>query len=122
MVIQVRLARSRQWMERGYHALKVPIGVFIAAAAAGKILCLDPEQMTHALAGSHAGGTMEYYKAAARCKRLHNGYGTAVRRAPFSAVGAYLATGPPTIFEGERGIRSHVRWLQYRSDHQQSAR
>jgi len=46
-------------MRRGYHAQST-VGVFIAAAAAGKILRLNPAQMTHALAiaGSHAGGTM----------------------------------------------------------------
>ena len=91
-------------MKRGYHAQSV-VGVFIAAAAAGKILHLDPEQMTHALAiaGSHAGGTMEYDQSGGEVKRLHNGMACCggLRSALLAQIGL---TGPPTIFEGERGI------------------
>ncbi len=91
-------------MQRGYHAQST-VGVFIAAAAAGKILHLDPEQMTHALAiaGSHAGGTMEYDQSGGEVKRLHNGMACCggLRSALLAQIGL---TGPPTIFEGERGI------------------
>ena len=91
-------------MKRGYHAQSA-VGVFIAAAAAGKILRLDPDQMTHALAiaGSHAGGTMEYDQSGGEVKRLHNGMACCggLRSALLAQLGL---TGPPTIFEGERGI------------------
>ncbi|MGH7782328.1 MAG: MmgE/PrpD family protein, partial [Candidatus Binatia bacterium] len=91
-------------MQRGYHAQST-VGVFIAATAAGKIIHLDPEQMTHALAiaGSHAGGTMEYDQSGGEVKRLHNGMACCggLRSALLAQVGL---TGPPTIFEGERGI------------------
>ena len=91
-------------MRRGYHAQSA-VGVFIAAAAAGKILRLAPEQMTHALAiaGSHAGGTMEYDQSGGEVKRLHNGMACCggLRSALLAQRGL---TGPPTIFEGERGI------------------
>jgi 2-methylcitrate dehydratase PrpD len=91
-------------MQRGYHAQST-VGVFIAAAAAGKILRLNPVQMTHALAiaGSHAGGTMEYDQSGGEVKRLHNGMACCggLRSAMLAQVGL---TGPPTIFEGERGI------------------
>lgn len=91
-------------MQRGYHAQSA-VGVFIAAAAAGKILHLDAEQMTHALAiaGSHAGGTMEYDQSGGEVKRLHNGMACCggLRSALLAQIGL---TGPPTIFEGERGI------------------
>ena len=91
-------------MRRGYHAQST-VGVFIAAAAAGKILRLDPIQMTHALAiaGSHAGGTMEYDQSGGEVKRLHNGMACCggLRSALLAQIGL---TGPPTIFEGERGI------------------
>lgn len=91
-------------MNRGYHAQSV-IGVFIAAAAAGKILRLNPEQMTHALAiaGSHASGTMEFDQSGGEVKRLHNGIACCggLRSALLAQLGL---TGPPTIFEGERGI------------------
>jgi len=91
-------------MRRGYHAQST-VGVFIAAAAAGKILRLNPPQMTHALAiaGSHAGGTMEYDQSGGEVKRLHNGMACCggLRSALLAQIGL---TGPPTIFEGERGI------------------
>jgi 2-methylcitrate dehydratase PrpD len=91
-------------MRRGYHAQSA-VGVFIAAAAAGKILRLDPVRMAHALAiaGSHAGGTMEYDQSGGEVKRLHNGMACCggVRSALLAEIGL---TGPPTIFEGERGI------------------
>ena len=91
-------------MRRGYHAQST-VGVFIAAAAAGKILRLNPAQMTHALAiaGSHAGGTMEYDQSGGEVKRLHNGMACCggLRSAMLAQIGL---TGPPTIFEGERGI------------------
>lgn len=93
-----------EMMQRGYHAQSA-VGVFIAAAAAGKILRLDPNQMTHALAiaGSHAGGTMEYDQSGGEVKRVHNGMACCggLRSALLAQNGL---TGPPTIFEGERGI------------------
>jgi 2-methylcitrate dehydratase PrpD len=91
-------------MRRGYHAQGV-VGVFIAAAAAAKLLRLNTEKMTHALAiaGSHASGTMEYDQSGGEVKRMHNGMACSagVRSAMVAAMGL---TGPPTIFEGERGI------------------
>jgi len=93
-----------EMMRRGYHAQGV-VGVFIAAAMAGKLLRLDVGKMTHALAiaGSHASGTMEYDQSGGEVKRVHNGIACAggVRSALLAAAGL---TGPPTIFEGERGI------------------
>ena len=63
-----------EMMRRGYHAQGV-VGVFIAAAMAGKLLRLDVGKMTHALAiaGSHASGTMEYDQSGGEVKRVHNG-------------------------------------------------
>jgi 2-methylcitrate dehydratase PrpD len=91
-------------MQRGYHAQSA-VGVFIAAAAAGKNLHHDAEQITHSLAisGSHAGGTMEYDQSGGEVKRLHNGMACCggLRSALLAQIGL---TGPPTIFEGERGI------------------
>ena len=93
-----------EFMHRGYHAQSA-VGVFIAAAAAGKVLHLTPEQMTHALAiaASHAGGTMEYDQSGGEVKRLHNGMACCggLRAGLLAKLGL---TGPPTIFEGRRGI------------------
>ena len=90
--------------KRGFHPQSV-LGVFSAAAVAGKLLGLDAAQMTHALAiaGSHASGTMEYDQSGGEVKRLHTGL--AVRGGIQAASLAKLGlTGPPTIFEGKRGI------------------
>jgi 2-methylcitrate dehydratase PrpD len=93
-----------EMMRRGYHAQGV-VGVFIATAMAGKLLHFDFGKMTHALAiaGSHASGTMEYDQSGGEVKRVHNGIACAggMRSALLAAAGL---TGPPTIFEGERGI------------------
>lgn len=101
-----RLGRALlpELMRRGYHAQSA-IGGFIAAASAAKILRLDPPQTTHALAiaASHAGGTMEFDQSGGEVKRLHNGMAccAGLRSAMLAQLGL---TGPPTIFEGERGI------------------
>jgi 2-methylcitrate dehydratase PrpD len=93
-------------MQRGYHAQGV-VGVFIAAATAGKIQRLNPAQMTHAfaIAGSHASGTMEYDQSGGEVKRMHAGLACAggMRSALLAAAGL---TGPSTILEGKRGIIS----------------
>jgi 2-methylcitrate dehydratase PrpD len=93
-----------QLMRRGFHSQGV-IGVFIAAATAGKILQLNPNQMvnTFAIAGSHACGTMEFDQSGGEVKRMHTGLACSggIRSAMLAGMGL---TGPSTIFEGERGI------------------
>ncbi|KQX44648.1 MmgE/PrpD family protein [Paenibacillus sp. Root444D2] len=56
----------------GWHGSKV-LGVFGAAAAAGKVLELTELEITNALgiATSDAGGTMEYDQSGGEVKRLH---------------------------------------------------
>ncbi|MFC4944258.1 MmgE/PrpD family protein [Pseudonocardia sp. GCM10023141] len=89
---------------RGWHGSKI-LGTFGAAATAGKLLGLDPTQLAHALAiaGSDAGGGMEYEFNGGEVKRMHSG--SAARH---GAQAAQLAgsglTGPLTIFEGKRGF------------------
>src|ERR1051325_6407591 len=101
-----RLGRALlpEMMRRGYPAPGV-VGVFIAAAAAARLLGLDENQTAHALAiaGSHASGTMEYDQSGGEVKRAHNGIACSggLRSAMLAEQGL---TGPPTIFEGERGI------------------
>jgi 2-methylcitrate dehydratase PrpD len=88
----------------GWHGTKVQ-GVFGSAAAAAKLLRLDPGKITHALAiaGSEASGTMEYDQSGGEVKRLHAG--SASRSGAQAALLAHLGlTGPSTIFEGKRGI------------------
>jgi 2-methylcitrate dehydratase PrpD len=88
----------------GWHGSKV-LGVFGAAAAAGRILGLDATQLANAfgIAGSDAGGTMEYDRSGGEVKRLHAG--SAARTGVEAVLLAQLGlTGPLTIFEGHRGI------------------
>ncbi|MEO3745061.1 MmgE/PrpD family protein [Plantactinospora sp. B5E13] len=88
----------------GWHGSKV-LGVFGAAAAAGRILGLSPAELTEAfgIAGSDASGTMEYDRSGGEVKRLHAG--SAARAGVEAAQLARLGlTGPATIFEGHRGV------------------
>jgi 2-methylcitrate dehydratase PrpD len=88
----------------GWHGAKV-VGTFGATAVAGRLLGLTPVQLTHAfgIAGSDAGGTMEYEHGGGDVKRMHAG--SAGRN---GAQAALLArdglTGPATIIDGSRGF------------------
>lgn len=80
-------------------------GTFGAAAAAGKVLGLDEEQMVNALgnAGSQAAGLWEFVVDGAMTKVLHTG-----KAAMNGTLSALLAargfTGAKRILEGERGF------------------
>lgn len=81
------------------------LGVFSAAATAGKLLKLDVEQQTHAfaIAGSHASSILEYDQAGGEVKRIHGAI--ALRSGIQSACLAREGlTGPASVFEGRRGI------------------
>lgn len=91
-------------MKQGWHNTKVQ-GPFGAAAAASKILHLNPDQIVNALAiaGSEASGPMEYDQSGGEVKRFHAG--SASRSGMQAALLAQKGlTGPATIFEGRRGI------------------
>jgi 2-methylcitrate dehydratase PrpD len=81
------------------------LGVFSAAAAAGKLLGLDEERRAHAfaIAGSHSSAILEYDQTGGEVKRI---YGAIAARSGIQS--ALLAregpTGPLSVFEGERGI------------------
>lgn len=89
---------------RGHHpqGILTPYG---AAAACGRLLNLDSQQMTMALsvASSFSGGLNEFTKTGGEVKRLYAGNG-----ARGGIVAAYLSrggfTGPPTILEGKEGF------------------
>ena len=78
---------------------------FGGAAGAGKAMGIDTQQMVNALgiAGSHAGGLLEFAKEGAMTKRIHVGRG-----AQMGLESALLAargfTGPSTVLEGDRGF------------------
>ncbi len=89
--------------ERGFHN-PAANGVFGAAAAAGKLLGLDDLRSAWALgiAGSSAGGLIEFVWEGAMTKRLHLG-----RASQLGLESALLAergvTGPTTVLEGRYG-------------------
>jgi len=90
--------------ERHFH-LQGMLGVFGAAAAAGKLLGLNEEQQTHAfaIAGSHASGLLEYDQAGGEVKRIHGAIGArnGMQSAMLARVGL---TGPLSVFEGRHGF------------------
>jgi 2-methylcitrate dehydratase PrpD len=94
----------RPAFRRHFHPQGV-LGVFSAAAAAGRLLGLDERQLAHAfaIAGSHASSILEYDRAGGEVKRIHGAI--ALRNGIQSA---YLAqeglTGPLSVFEGRHGI------------------
>lgn len=105
--VAVRLAdaiNSQQLYMRGFQPTAV-CGGFGAAATAGHLLGLTATQIASAfgIAGSYAGGTIEFLKEGTDTKRFH------VAKAAHSAVlCARLARngmiGPRTIFEGDFGV------------------
>jgi len=80
-------------------------GTFGAAVAAGKLLKLNPSELTHALgnAGTQAAGLWEFLESGAMSKYLHTG-----KAAMNGVLSSLLAkrgyTGAIKIFEGERGF------------------
>ena len=88
----------------GFHGpgTNAPFG---GAAGAGKALGLDAPGLVNSLgiAGSHAGGLLEFTREGAMTKRLHVGRG-----AQMGLESALLAargfTGPSTVLEGDRGF------------------
>ena len=101
---RVGISVFQQAFERNFHPQPL-LGVFSCAAAAGKLLGLSEAQQAHAfaIAGSHASGILEYDQAGGEVKRIHGAI--AVRSGIQSAFLAKEGfTGPPTVFEGKRGI------------------
>jgi 2-methylcitrate dehydratase PrpD len=88
----------------GFHPTAV-FGVLGATAGAGLALRLTREQMTHALgiAGSMAGGIIEYLADGSWTKRLHPGWAaqSGIRAALLARAGF---VGPRSVFEGTHGL------------------
>ncbi len=105
VMIRIGRATGHTNEARGFHAPGTT-GPFGAAVACGRLLGLDPGQMTNALgiAGSLAGGLLEFAKGdGGMVKRLHLG-----RASEAGVLAASLAdagfTGPRTVIEGEFGF------------------
>jgi 2-methylcitrate dehydratase PrpD len=104
--VSIRLgnAASGQFHARGFHPTGV-CGVFGATAAAARARRLDADRTAQALgiAGSMAAGLLEFLADGSETKRLHPGWAA---QAGLAAVrlAAHGATGPATVFEGQRGF------------------
>lgn len=89
---------------RGFHPTGVA-GVFGATMAAGRLLYLNVERLTHALgiAGTLAAGSLEYLSDGAWTKRLNPGWaGHAGITAAHLARAGF--SGPASVFEGRLGV------------------
>ncbi|MFC1935497.1 MmgE/PrpD family protein [Chloroflexota bacterium] len=103
LMARLSTATNPMLRDRGFHTTAV-LGVFGAAAVAGKMLGLSEEQQTSAfgLAGAQASGLMEMYGVSMQ-KRFNPG--PAARNGIISALLAQRGyTGAETILEGERGV------------------
>ncbi|MEV0111448.1 MmgE/PrpD family protein [Nocardia sp. NPDC050799] len=89
---------------RGLHATAV-VGPLAAAMTAGRLMGLPAARLVDALgiAGSSAGGLLEFLDSAADTKSLHPGSAafSGVTAARLAAAGA---SGPPSVLEGKRGV------------------
>jgi len=88
----------------GFHPTAI-FGVMGAAAGVGAALGLNAKQIVDALgiAGSFAGGIIEYLAEGAWTKRLHPGWAAqSGLRAALLARGGFL--GPRTVLEGTHGL------------------
>lgn len=101
---RVGLASRGTFHKRGFHTTSIA-GIFGATAAAGKLLGLGADQMSHALGltGSQVSGVSEYLSNGSSSKSFHPGWA-----AHAGIVAAHLAragmTGPMTVLEGRYGL------------------
>jgi 2-methylcitrate dehydratase PrpD len=105
--IQIRLALAlgpSDHYDRGFHPTAT-CGAFGAAAAAGRIFCLTPDQMANAfgICLSQAAGSMQFLLDGAWTKRFHVGHAAmcGLMAAAFAKEGF---RGPAEAFEGKAGF------------------
>jgi len=103
-VCRLSLVTPKLVHKAGFHPTAV-LGTMAAAAAVGATLGLDTPQIAHGfgIAGSMAGGIIEYLADGAWTKRLHPGWAaqSGIRAALLARHGF---VGPRTVFEGTHGL------------------
>ena len=103
-VCRLSLVAPKRIHQAGFHPTAV-LGAMGAAAAVGALLPLDRRQLVAALgiAGSMAGGIIEYLADGSWTKRLHPGWAAqaGIRAALLARHGF---AGPTTVFEGRHGL------------------
>lgn len=91
---------------KGLHPTSV-CGVFASALVASRLMGLDEDTCVNALgiAGSQAGGLLEFLATGASTKQLHPGFSgqAGILAARLAAAGA---TGPASVLEGRNGLYS----------------
>src|SRR5262249_28480352 len=104
VICRLSLVAPKAVHKAGFHPTAV-FGAMAAAAAVGAALKLGPRQLVDALgiAGSMAGGIIEYLAEGAWTKRLHPGWAaqSGLRAAGLARAGFF---GPRTVFEGAPGL------------------
>jgi 2-methylcitrate dehydratase PrpD len=104
VICRLSLVAPKAVHKAGFHPTAV-FGAMAAAAAVGAALKLSSRQLVDALgiAGSMAGGIIEYLAEGAWTKRLHPGWAaqSGLRAAGLARAG-FL--GPRTVFEGSHGL------------------
>jgi 2-methylcitrate dehydratase PrpD len=104
IICRLSLVAPKAVHRAGFHPTAV-FGAMAAAAGVGAALRLDPSRLACALgiAGSMAGGIIEYLADGSWTKRMHAGWA-----AQSGLRAAYLARtgfiGPATVFEGVHGL------------------
>ncbi|WP_067186132.1 MmgE/PrpD family protein [Microtetraspora niveoalba] len=103
-VCRVAAAAPHAFHGRGLHAT-MACGVLSAAVVASRLLGLDADTAVNALgvAGSQAGGLLEFLSTGASTKQLHPGFASAsgILAARLAAAGA---SGPDSVLEGPHGL------------------
>ncbi|MEV0973532.1 MmgE/PrpD family protein [Microtetraspora glauca] len=103
-VCRVAAAAPHAFHAHGLHAT-MTCGVLSAAVVAARLLRLGPETTVDALgiAGSQAGGLLEFLSTGASTKQLHPGFASAsgILAARLAAAGA---SGPDSVLEGPHGL------------------
>jgi 2-methylcitrate dehydratase PrpD len=104
VTLRIAVAGAESIYGRGFHPTSA-FGVFGATAAAARLLGLPAETATRALgvAGSFAGGLLEFLSDGSDTKPLHAGWAAhaGICAAELAAAGA---AGPASVLEGRFGV------------------
>jgi 2-methylcitrate dehydratase PrpD len=103
-ICRLSLVAPRMVHKAGFHPTSV-FGAMAAAAAVSATLDLDDRQIVDAwgIAGSMAGGIIEYLAEGAWTKRLHPGW-AAQAGLQAALLARHGFTGPRSVFEGTHGL------------------
>jgi 2-methylcitrate dehydratase PrpD len=104
VICRLSLVVPKAVHKAGFHPTAV-FGAMAAAAGVGAALKLEPRQLVDAfgIAGSMAGGIIEYLAEGAWTKRLHPGW-AAQSGLRAALLGREGFVGPRTVFEGVHGV------------------